>query len=230
MQQYGCKVVSIAEYEGAIFNENGLDIESVFQHRKATGSILNFAGATNLAKSSDALELPCDILIPAALENQITMANVENIKAKVIGEAANGPVSAEASEILFKKGVLIIPDMYINAGGVTVSYFEWLKNLSHVRFGRMQKKHEEDHNLELANLLEKMTGKKMDDLERKLFTKGPEEVDLVNSGLADTMAKAYVTIRQQWKEGNGQYDMRTAAFIVALNKVASDYEQMGIWP
>ena len=230
MQQYGCKVVSIAEYEGAIFNENGLDIESVFQHRKATGSILNFAGATNLAKSSDALELPCDILIPAALENQITMANVENIKAKVIGEAANGPVSAEASEILFKKGVLIIPDMYINAGGVTVSYFEWLKNLSHVRFGRMQKKHEEDHNLELVDLLEKMTGKKMDDLERKLFAKGPEEVDLVNSGLADTMAKAYVTIRQQWKEGNGQYDMRTAAFIVALNKVGSDYEQMGIWP
>jgi glutamate dehydrogenase (NAD(P)+) len=120
--------------------------------------------------------------------------------------------------------------MYINAGGVTVSYFEWLKNLSHVRFGRMQKKHEEEHNADIAALLEKMTGKKMDEMERKMFTKGPEEVDLVNSGLADTMAKAYSTIRQQWKNGNGQYDMRTAAFIVALNKVGSDYAQMGIWP
>jgi glutamate dehydrogenase (NAD(P)+) len=230
MQQYGSKVISIAEYEGAIFNAEGLDVQAVFDHRKATGSILNFPGAKNLDKSGDALELECDILIPAALENQITLKNVHNIKAKVIGEAANGPVSAQASEILFKKGVLIIPDIYINAGGVTVSYFEWLKNLSHVRFGRMQKKHEEERNEEIAVLLEKMTGKKMDTLERNLLTKGPEEIDLVNSGLADTMAKAYQGIRQQYLDGNGEYDLRTAAFIVALNKVGSDYLQMGIWP
>jgi glutamate dehydrogenase (NAD(P)+) len=230
MQQYGSKVISIAEYEGAIYSTDGLDVQAVFEHRKATGSILNFPGAKNLDKSGDALELECDILIPAALENQITLKNVHNIKAKVIGEAANGPVSAQASEILFKKGVLIIPDIYINAGGVTVSYFEWLKNLSHVRFGRMQKKHEEERNEEIAVLLEKMTGKKMDTLERNLLTKGPEEIDLVNSGLADTMAKAYQGIRQQYLDGNGEYDLRTAAFIVALNKVGSDYLQMGIWP
>jgi glutamate dehydrogenase (NAD(P)+) len=230
MQQYGSKVISIAEYEGAIYSADGLDVQAVFEHRKATGSILNFPGAKNLDKSGDALELECDILIPAALENQITLKNVHNIKAKVIGEAANGPVSAQASEILFKKGVLIIPDIYINAGGVTVSYFEWLKNLSHVRFGRMQKKHEEERNEEIAVLLEKMTGKKMDTLERNLLTKGPEEIDLVNSGLADTMAKAYQGIRQQYLDGNGEYDLRTAAFIVALNKVGSDYLQMGIWP
>ena len=230
MQQYGSKVISIAEYEGAIYNAEGLDVQAVFDHRKSTGSILNFPNAKNLDKSSDALELECDILIPAALENQITLKNVDNIKAKVIGEAANGPVSAQASEILFKKGVLIIPDIYINAGGVTVSYFEWLKNLSHVRFGRMQKKHEEERNEEIAVLLEKMTGKKMDALERNLLTKGPEEIDLVNSGLVDTMAKAYQGIRQQYLDGNGEYDLRTAAFIVALNKVGSDYLQMGIWP
>lgn len=230
MQEYGCKIISIAEYEGAIYNADGLDVDSVFEHRKKTGSILNFPGSTNLEKSSDALELACDILIPAALENQITLKNVDKIKAKVIGEAANGPVTAQASEILAERGVMIIPDIYINAGGVTVSYFEWLKNLSHVRFGRMQKKHEEDRNMEIAELLEKMTGKKMDEQEKKFLTKGAEEVDLVNSGLAETMAKAYDGIRAQWKEGKGAYDLRTAAFIVALNKVGSDYAQMGIWP
>lgn len=230
MQQYGCKIIAIAEYEGAIYNAGGLDVQSVFDHRQKTGSILNFAGAKNLDKSSDALEVECDILIPAALENQITLQNVDKIKAKVIGEAANGPVSAQASEILAKRGVMIIPDIYINAGGVTVSYFEWLKNLSHVRFGRMQKKHEEEKNLDIARLLEKMTGKKIDDMELKFLTKGPDEVDLVNSGLAETMANAYQGIRNQWKEGKGEYDLRTAAFIVALNKVGSDYKQMGIWP
>lgn len=230
MQEYGCKIIALAEYEGSIYSADGLDVNAVFEHRKKTGSILNFPGATNMEKSSDALELECDILIPAALENQITLKNVEKIKAKVIGEAANGPVTAQASEILANKGVMIIPDIYLNAGGVTVSYFEWLKNLSHVRFGRMQKKHEEDRNIEIAELLEKMTGKKMDEQEKKFLTKGPEEVDLVNSGLAETMAKAYDGIRLQWKQGNGEYDLRTAAFIVALNKVGSDYAQMGIWP
>lgn len=230
MQEYGCKIISISEYEGAIYNENGLDVVEVFEHRQKTGSILNFPNSKNLEKSGDALELECDILIPAALENQITLSNMERIKAKVIGEAANGPVTAQASEFLFKKGVMIIPDIYLNAGGVTVSYFEWLKNLSHVRFGRMQKKHEEEHFDMLADLLEKMTGKKIDDRDRKMVSKGADEIDLVNSGLSETMAQAYVSIRDVWKEGKGQYDMRTAAFILALNKVGSDYKQMGIWP
>jgi glutamate dehydrogenase (NAD(P)+) len=230
MQEYGCKVISIAEYEGAIYNENGLDVKEVFNHRKATGSILNFPGATNLSKSGDALELECDILIPAALENQITVDNMERIKAKVIGEAANGPVTAQASEYLAKKGIMVIPDIYLNAGGVTVSYFEWLKNLSHVRFGRIQKKHEEERNDLIANLLEKMTGKKMDDMERNILSKGAEEIDLVNSGLAETMAKAYHGIREVWVNSNGKFDMRTAAFVLAISKVGSDYKSMGIWP
>jgi len=139
-RENGAIVVSIAEFEGAIFNEAGLNEEEVFQHRKKTGSILNFPGATNLKNSGDALELACDILIPAALENVIDKNNAARIKAKIIGEAANGPLTPEADDILAAKGVLVIPDMYLNAGGVTVSYFEWLKNLSHVRYGRLEKK------------------------------------------------------------------------------------------
>lgn len=230
MQEYGCKVISIAEREGAIFNADGLDVKAVFAHRKKTGSILDFKGAKNLKKSHDALELACDILIPAALENQITMANMEKIKAKIIGEAANGPVTAVASEYLAKKGVMIIPDIYMNAGGVTVSYFEWLKNLSHVRFGRMQKRHEEEQFSNLANLVQSMTGKKISKADYEKVVKGADEIDLVNSGLQETMINAYKEIRNVWLSNKKVKDLRTAAFVHAISKVGNDYAAMGIWP
>jgi len=146
-REHGSKVIAIAEYEGAIFNADGLHEEEVFQHRKKTGSILNFPGATNIAKSTDALELACDILIPAALENVINGENAPRVQAKIIGEAANGPLTPEADEVFAAKGTLVVPDMYLNAGGVTVSYFEWLKNLSHVRYGRMEKRFTENLNM-----------------------------------------------------------------------------------
>ncbi|MGL6067621.1 MAG: Glu/Leu/Phe/Val family dehydrogenase, partial [Sediminibacterium sp.] len=168
-REHGSKVIGIAEYEGAIYNENGLNEEEVFQHRKATGSILNFPGATNLAKSNDALELACDILIPAALENVINGTNAPNVKAKIIGEAANGPLTPEADEILAAKGILVVPDMYLNAGGVTVSYFEWLKNLSHVRYGRMEKRFTENMNTHILSQIESLTDKKVTDTERKFI-------------------------------------------------------------
>ena len=155
----GAKVIGLAEFEGAITNPAGLNEEEVFQHRKKTGSILNFPGATNIAKSTDALELDCDILIPAALENVINGKNAPRIKAKIIGEAANGPFTPEADEVFIKKGVLVVPDMYLNAGGVTVSYFEWLKNLSHVRYGRMEKRFTENLNTHILGQLEELTGK-----------------------------------------------------------------------
>ncbi|HNA92839.1 MAG TPA: Glu/Leu/Phe/Val dehydrogenase, partial [Chitinophagaceae bacterium] len=135
-QDAGAKIVALAEYEGAIWSADGLNVDEVFNHRKSTGSILNFPGAKNFDKSTDALEMECDILIPAALENVIDGDNAPRIKAKMIGEAANGPLTPEADEVFAKKGILVVPDMYLNAGGVTVSYFEWLKNLSHVRYGR----------------------------------------------------------------------------------------------
>ncbi|MCU0328465.1 MAG: Glu/Leu/Phe/Val dehydrogenase [Chitinophagales bacterium] len=230
MQESGCKVIAISEFEGAVYNENGLDIKALFEHRKNTKSILNFPGAKNLSSSAEALTLACDILIPAALENQITLENVKDIKAKVIAEAANGPVTSKASEYLYEKGVMIIPDAYINAGGVTVSYFEWLKNLSHVRFGRLQKKNEEDHLTLIADMLESMTGKKIQEKERKMLTTGAGELELVNSGLYDTMWNAYAQIRQVWLEFDKKVDLRTAAFILAIRKVGSDYKAMGIWP
>src|ERR1700753_18335 len=162
----GAKVIALAEFEGAITNPDGLNEEEVFQHRKKTGSILNFPGAQSITNSGDALELECDILIPAALENVINGSNADRIKAKIIGEAANGPLSPEADDVLSKKGILVILDMYLNAGGVTVSYFEWLKDLSHVRYGRMEKRFTENLNKHILGQLEELTGKQVRPKER----------------------------------------------------------------
>lgn len=229
-RENGSKIVAIAEYEGAIFSEDGLNEEEVFLHRKKTGSILNFPGATNLAKSGDALELECDILIPAALENVINKDNAASVKAKIIGEAANGPLTPEADEILNKKGTLVIPDMYLNAGGVTVSYFEWLKNLSHVRYGRMEKRFTENQNKGLLGAVENLTGKKVNEKQRKYIENGPSEVDLVHSGLEETMIEATHEIMNCWKANPSIPDMRTAAYVVAIDKVGTAYAELGIFP
>ena len=226
----GAKVIALAEYEGAIMNEEGLNEEAVFQHRKKTGSILNFPGAANIAKSGDALELDCDILIPAALENVIDGKNAPNIKAKIIGEAANGPLTPDADEIFEKKGVLVVPDMYLNAGGVTVSYFEWLKNLSHVRYGRMEKRFTENMNSHILGQIEELTSKKVTPKERDFIMHGADEADLVYSGLEETMTAATREIMEAWKANPAIPDMRTAAYVVAINKVGTSYAELGIFP
>jgi glutamate dehydrogenase (NAD(P)+) len=229
-QQGGGVIIAIAEYEGAIHNANGLDIEAVMKHRKEAGSLLNFPGATNLNSREEALELDCDILIPAALENQITEANAGRVKARILAEAANGPTTAAAAEILRSKGVLIIPDIYLNAGGVTVSYFEWLKNLSHVRFGRMGKRFEQTSFENLLRVVEESTGRRLSDVERKGVARGADEIDLVNSGLEESMAIAYNQIREVWKSDPRIPSLRTAAFISAINKIAVCYAELGIFP
>lgn len=229
-QQGGAVLVGLAEYEGAIYNETGLDLDKVFEHRQSTGSILNFPGAHNLKKTTDALELPCDILVPAALENQITEENMGRIQAKIIAEAANGPVTSGASTALEKRGVFIIPDMFLNAGGVTVSYFEWLKNLSHVRFGRMGRRFEENIQLQTLRAVESLTGRKFDEEIVRKLSHGADEEDLVNSGLEDTMIYAYQAIRQIRREHGDKIDLRTAAFVVAINKIARAYMELGIFP
>jgi glutamate dehydrogenase (NAD(P)+) len=226
----GAKVIGLAEYEGAITNPAGLNEEEVFQHRKKTGSILNFPGATNLQKSTDALEMDCDILIPAALENVINGENAKQVKAKIIGEAANGPLTPEADELFIKKGILVIPDMYLNAGGVTVSYFEWLKNLSHVRYGRMEKRFSENLNTHILGQLEELTGKQVRPKEREFIMHGAEEADLVYSGLEETMITATHEIMNCWKSNPSIPDMRTAAYVVAINKVGTSYAELGIFP
>ncbi len=229
-QDAGAILVGLAEYEGAIYSEKGLDLEKVFQHRKETGSILNYPGATNIVESDKALELPCDILIPAALENVITAENAGNIQAKIISEGANGPTTFEADRILAEKGVLIIPDVYLNAGGVTVSYFEWLKNLSHVRFGRMGKRFDEMSAHRLLGAIEKSTGKSISDEEKKLLARGADEEDLVNSGLEETMISAYHQILEIRNNNSKVPDLRTAAFMNAINKIAVAYMELGIFP
>lgn len=230
LSEGGARLIAIAEYEGAIYNPDGLDLESVIEHRKTTESILNFPGAKNLLNSKDALEIECDILVPAALENQITDENADRIKTKIIGEAANGPVTASASEKLMKKGCLIIPDMYLNAGGVTVSYFEWLKNLTHIRFGRMSKRFEENTNLKILHTIEEYTGKKIPQDICDQITHGADEADLVDSGLEETMITAFQQIREIAKQHKLGMDLRTAAFINAIEKVAVSYNEMGIFP
>ncbi len=229
-QNAGAKITALAEYEGSIHNEEGLDIDAVFNHRKATGSILNFPGARNLEKNTDALELDCDILIPAALENVINGENAPRVKAKIIGEAANGPLTPDADEVFAKKGVLVVPDMYLNAGGVTVSYFEWLKNLSHVRYGRMEKRFNENMNSHIVDQMESLSGKKMTSKDREYIVHGADEVDLVYSGLEETMVTATHEIMNEWKNNPTIPDMRTAAYVVAINKVATSYAELGIFP
>lgn len=229
-QQAGAKIIGLAEYEGAIWNLEGLDIDAVFNHRKATGSILDYSGANNFEKSGDALEMECDILIPAALENVINKSNAENVKAKIIGEAANGPLTPDADEIFIAKGTLVVPDMYLNAGGVTVSYFEWLKNLSHVRYGRMEKRFTENMNTHILTQMENLTGKNVSDAERDFILHGADEVDLVRSGLEETMTAATREIMECWKANPEIKDMRTAAFVVAINKVGTSYAELGIFP
>lgn len=230
IRSYGAIIIAIAESDGAIYSEKGLDPEAVFNHRKAKGKITDFPGAKNLKKNTDALELECDILIPAALEKQITEENAARVKAKIIAEAANGPVTPAAEDILNKKGVMIIPDIYINAGGVTVSYFEWLRNLQHVRFGRMQKRFEEESQRNMIALIEGMTGKKATPEQIAGVIHGAEEIDLVNSGLEDTMIKSYRDIRDTKLSHKNMKDLRTAAFALAINKIRDSYYAMGIFP
>ncbi|MDZ7767230.1 MAG: Glu/Leu/Phe/Val dehydrogenase [Melioribacteraceae bacterium] len=229
-QKGGAIVVGIAEYEGAIYNKDGLDVEAVYQHRKNRNTILNFKGAKNIRPTEKALEMNCDILTPAALENQVTGANAPKIKAKIIVEAANGPLTPEAEEILLKKGVLIIPDLYANAGGVTVSYFEWLKNLSHVRFGRMEKRYEEAAYRNLVATMENLSGKTLSETEKKLLVNGPSELDYVNSGLEETMVTAYHEIRTIYNRSKRIETLRTASYISSINKIAESYLALGIFP
>ncbi len=228
----GVKIVGVGEVEGAIYKKDGIDIHDLLKFRKETGSILGYPGATVLDKENRkaVLEMECDILVPAALENQITTENAHKIKAKIIAEAANGPITSMAEEVLLEAGKLIIPDVYLNAGGVTVSYFEWLKNLSHMRFGRMDKRFNQQTYQNLIELVERLTGHTIGERERLMIGRGAEEIDLVRSGLEETMINSYNQIREVMKRKRKVDDLRTAAFVSAINKISSDYLSLGIFP
>lgn len=230
LQEAGAVLVGLAEFEGAIANPDGLDLAAVVRHREETGRITGFPGAKDLVSSATALELDCDILVPAALENVITAENAGRIRARCVAEGANGPTTADAEQILRARGILVIPDMYLNAGGVTVSYFEWLKNLSHVRFGRMEKRFGEMSAARMAQAIESATGKPLSEQERSRVIRGPEEEDLVNSGLDETMSSAFRQIRSIHRANPKIPDLRTAAFLCAIDKIARSYLELGIFP
>jgi glutamate dehydrogenase (NAD(P)+) len=226
----GAVLVGLVEREGAIASEQGLDLEAVMTHRRTTNSLLGFPGARDLPNGPAGLELDCDILVPAALERQLTGENAPRIRARIIAEGANGPTTPEADEVFARKGTMVIPDALINAGGVTVSYFEWVKNLGHVRFGRMQKRFEQGASVRLLDAMAGLTGQRLAPGHAEQIARGPDEEDLVNSGLEETMIQAYHAVRSEWKARNGEVDLRTAAMIVAIDKVALSYVQGGIFP
>ncbi|TCD29260.1 Glu/Leu/Phe/Val dehydrogenase [Pedobacter psychrodurus] len=230
LAEFGATIVGLCEFEGAIYNADGLNVDEVFAHRKNTGSILGFPGATSFKNSMEGLEQDCDIIVPAALENQFTELNIRNIKAKIIAEGANGPTTPEAETIFTEMGGIIIPDMYCNAGGVTVSYFEWLKNLSHVAFGRMENRYAANSNANLINTLENLTGKTILPEHRLMIVKGASEMELVNSGLEDTMIHSYHEIRETLKNKPATQTLRTAAFVNSIDKIAVSYMNLGVWP
>lgn len=232
-EEDGSHIIGIIERDGALYNPEGLDVEKVREWIVKHGGVSGYPDATHHAEGGAVLEEECDILIPAALEGVINMGNAERIKAPLIIEAANGPVTAGADDILRKKGTVIIPDMYANAGGVTVSYFEWVKNLSHIRFGRMQRRQEEARHELIVRELERLDdflGDKwsMTPDFKAQYLRGAGELELVRSGLDDTMRTAYQAISNMWHSRDDVRDLRTAAYLVAIGRVAGSYTAKGL--
>ncbi|MBT8411180.1 MAG: Glu/Leu/Phe/Val dehydrogenase [Octadecabacter sp.] len=229
----GARIVGIIEHDGALYDENGLDVEAVRAWIASHGGVSGYPDATHTADGPSVLEADCDILIPAALEGVINLENAARIKAPLIIEAANGPVTAGADEVLRDKGCVIIPDMYANAGGVTVSYFEWVKNLSHIRFGRMQRRQEESRHELIVGELERLSRHLGDqwsmtpDFKQK-YLRGADELELVRSGLDDTMRTAYQAMRHVWHSRDDVKDLRTAAYLVSIDRVAQSYRAKGL--
>ncbi len=223
------KIIAIIERDGALVNDDGLNVEQVRDYITEHGGVSGFPGATYYEDGAKVLEMQCDILIPAALEGVINEHNAERINAKLIAEAANGPVTFEADEILRRRGVTILPDAYVNAGGVVVSYFEWIRNLSHIRFGRMERRFDEVRGQHIISALELMTGQMAPDWLQNEIVRGAAELDLVRSGLDDTMRLAFQDIREVKHASDGAYDFRTAAYIIAVRKIARSYLDLGIY-
>jgi glutamate dehydrogenase (NAD(P)+) len=225
-EEDGAKIIGIIERNGAIIDDSGLSTEDVYQYKLEHGEIHGFPSGSFIEDGNLVLESPCDILIPAAMEGVITKLNADRIQAQVIAEAANGPITFDADQILNRKGVFIIPDAYLNAGGVTVSYFEWLKNLSHVRFGRMERRFNEAQGANIIKLIESSVDKPLDPKAKAELMKGPDEITLVRSGLEDTMREAYQEIKEMHLSNAKIKDRRTAAFALAIRNVADIYDSM----
>lgn len=233
MEEDGALIVGIAERDGGLWNDKGLNIEEVRQWMIANGGVKGCPSGKFIPEAASLLETDCDILIPAAMEGVINLSNAAKIKASMIVEAANGPVTAGADEVLREKGILIMPDMYVNAGGVTVSYFEWVKNLSHIRFGRMQRRQEESRHQLLIDELERLSADKglgwtLSEGFKETYLRGAGELELVRSGLDDTMRTSYQSMREVWHARQDVTDLRMAAYLVSIDRVAQSYRAKGL--
>ncbi|MBT5558315.1 MAG: Glu/Leu/Phe/Val dehydrogenase [Proteobacteria bacterium] len=225
-EEDGCQITAVLERDGAVINDDGIDINALSTHLLETGGVKGFKGYVD--DSATALGKECHIFIPAAMEGAIHSGNVEMVKANIIIEAANGPITYEANQVLRKKKCLIIPDLYANAGGVTVSYFEWVKNLSHIRFGRMQRREQEKQTIEMITAIEELTGKKFPSDHLKKIIEGPTEIDLVRSGLDDIMREGYQCMSERWHSNDSILDLRTAAMMIAIERIVDSYSSIGI--
>ena len=232
-EEDGARITGVIERDGAVQNPDGLDIEALKAWVAEHGGVKGFEGGSYTSDGASVLEAECDILIPAALEGVINRDNANRVQARLIVEAANGPVTAGADAILRERGVVIIPDMYANAGGVTVSYFEWVKNLSHIRFGRMERRREEQRNQLIVNELERLSKSSNVNWQltpnfKEKYLKGASELELVRSGLDDTMRGAYNDMAEVWRRRADVPDLRTAAYLVSIRKVAASYKNKGL--
>ena len=230
-EEDGCRIVGIIEHDGALWNEAGLDVEDVKNHIKSspTRGVKGYAKATYYESGDKVMTAPCDILLPCALENQINVGNADRIQARLIAEGANGPTTAAAGERLTARGITVLPDLFLNAGGVTVSYFEWSKNLAHIRFGRLDKRLEEAQSVRIMRAVEDMVGQKFQAKQWDAIAKGADEIDRVRAGLDDTMRDAYAEI-QETQARHKTPDLRIAAYVVAIDKIATSYLQLGVFP
>jgi len=229
-QEDGAKIVAVGEWDGTAYNPAGIDVVKLQSHKKRTGGVRGFRGAKILPDPGACLEVECDVLVPAALENQLTMANMRKIRCRVVAEAANGPTTPGAEEYLSKKDVLVMPDIFMNAGGVTVSYFEWTKNISHMRYGRLEKRVDHAKRENLVKSIETLVSGSFPRSRREELVRGTDERDLVNSGLEETMITAFDEIVEIRNRRRSVADLRTAAYISAIDKVGQSYLELGVFP
>ena len=226
LHQSGAKIIEIIERDGSVVNQDGIDVESLKKYFIKKRSFEGYDGYSKVRGRF--LTKDCDILIPAATEGVINKNNASNIKAKLIVEGGNGPVTSDADKILRKKGITVIPDFYANSGGVIVSYFEWVKNLSKMRYGLMQEREVEKRSENLVNTLEAMTSSTFPSDFKDDYIKGSSEIDLVRSGLEEKMRQGYQSIHEVYHSDKKIKDFRTAAMVIAVRKVSEAYNYLGI--
>ena len=215
-------------YKRQIFNEGGINVEHAKKYFIKNKTFEKYPKATFIKDASLLLKRKCDILIPAAREDVITEKNAEDISAKLIVEAANGPISYKGNQILNRRKIFVIPDILANSGGVAVSYFEWVKNIRHIRFGRLEKRRNQLQLNNLIEAIESMTGSTMPKKYKDNFMDGIEEIDLIRSGLDDMMIDGFQQVKEEFMSHEKITDFRTAAFKVAIEKIAMAYDSIGL--